>query len=614
VAILLLPGPAPARAPAPSEAPRVTVALLPQGTGIGSLKGLDGLAVGLMSAGIGQVSAPQTFLDVTQGNRVSESLYEDELPIVLFDDDGVRRETWAEIERRAADAPADIVPGLLAGALEDAGVAAEASVTSGVSALIAADTAGRIVRGRAQGGGLAIVNTEAADLERLAAGLEGDDLLIAFERPPPEFRTLTLAIAGEGFSGRLTSDSTRTDGLVTATDVAPTVLDRLGVEVPAEMNGQPIRSEGGDPDVAGLAELRDRLGVTGERRGPVVGQTLLLWLALAAAASFAFRPRGARAAVALLALSAAYMPLMMLLTPALGDPSLVVERLIVTLGAPLAALVTWRLLPGWRALAVACLVTVAAYVLDVLAGSVLIPVSIPGPNPASGSRFYGIGNEIEAVMGALLPLGVGAALAARPSTRDGGRTAAAIFLAAGVVAAAVFALGRFGADVGAAIVLPAGAAAAAAVALGTRRGILLAVLVPIGCVVALMAADLVLGGGAHLTRSVLDAGGLEEAGNVFERRIRLAAASFTRGANVPFMVLAVIAIGAGFHYRERIRSWYPERAAFAGLVGALVAAAIGTVSNDSGVTLLILGTAYAGAGAGYAWSRTELPHGARPDR
>lgn len=143
---------------------------------------------------------------------------------------------------------------------------------------------------------------------------------------------------------------------------------------------------------------------------------------------------------------------------------------------------------------------------------------------------------------------------------------------------------------------------------------LLAVLVPIGCVVALMAADLVLGGGAHLTRSVLDAGGLEEAGNVFERRIRLAAASFTRGANVPFIVLAVIAIGAGFRYRETIRSWYPERAAFAGLVGALVGAAIGTVSNDSGVTLLILGTAYAAAGAAYAWSRTRPAHDAGPDR
>jgi len=129
-------------------------------------------------------------------------------------------------------------------------------------------------------------------------------------------------------------------------------------------------------------------------------------------------------------------------------------------------------------------------------------------------------------------------------------------------------------------------------------------------VVALMAADLVLGGGAHLTRSVLDAGGLEEAGNVFERRIRLAATSFTRGGNVPFMVLAAVAIAVGIRHRHRIRSWFVERAAFAGFVGALAAAAIGTVSNDSGVTLLILGTAYAAAGAGFAWT---LPRGAEKE-
>ena len=38
-----------------------------------------------MSAGIGGVPAAQTYLDITQGNRVSESLYDDELPSIGFD-------------------------------------------------------------------------------------------------------------------------------------------------------------------------------------------------------------------------------------------------------------------------------------------------------------------------------------------------------------------------------------------------------------------------------------------------------------------------------------------------------------------------------------------------
>jgi hypothetical protein len=117
-----------------------------------------------------------------------------------------------------------------------------------------------------------------------------------------------------------------------------------------------------------------------------------------------------------------------------------------------------------------------------------------------------------------------------------------------------------------------------------------------------MAADLVLGGGAHLTRSVLDAGGLGEAGDVFERRIRLAASSFTRGANLPFLALVVITIAVAVRHRDPIRSWFSRRAALAGFAGALAASVVGTVSNDSGATLLILGGAYAAAAAAFAWS------------
>ena len=387
---------------------------------------------------------------------------------------------------------------------------------------------------------------------------------------------------------------------MTSTDLAPTILERLEIAEPSEMNGEPIRAEG-ERDVSGLIELEARLEVTGERRGPVVGETILAWLVVAGAAVALRRRRAARVAVPLLALSLAWLPLVLLITPAF-HPSLLAERVAALLGAPLLAFAAWRLLGGWRALGVAALVPVAAYAVDVVAGSILVPLSIPGPNPVSGSRFYGIGNEIEAIVGTLLPIGVGAALAAGPRTRDGGIAAAITFLAAGLAAAAAFALGRFGADVGAAIVLPAGAAVAAAVALGTRRGIVIALLVPVAALAALMAADVVFGGEAHLTRSLLDAGGLDEAGDVLERRVRLAADSFTKVSNLPFLALALIVVGTGIWKRRTVRSWFEERSAWAGFLGAAAAAAIGTVSNDSGVVLLIVGSAVCLATAGYAWS------------
>jgi hypothetical protein len=554
------------------------------------------------------VPAAQTYLDITQGNRVSESLYDEELPLIGFNHRGVDRRDWDAITERAGDAPADIVPGLLASTLEGAGLEVRAERHAGLGRLLAVNRGGYFEENTAKacpaGGcpGLRIVAADRTRLERAVASVGGDDLLIAIERPPPGFRTLTIAFAGDGFrEGLLTSDSTRTDGLVTTTDLTPTILDWLGVKVPGEMNGEPIRAEG-EADLDGLLDFAQRLEVTGARRGPVVGQTLLWWSIATLLAVAAFRRRGARVALPLLALSVVYLPLVLLLTPMLGDPSLLLERVAAGVGAPLLAVATRLVSPGWRGFAFACLVTVAAYAADVIAGSVFVPLSIPGPNPASGSRFYGIGNEIEATVAALLPLGMGAALASAARTRDGGRLAAAAFLIVGLAAAAAFAFGAFGADVGAAIVLPAGAAVAAAVALGSRRGLLLAVLVPLGCLVVLMGADLVLGGGSHLTRSLLDAGGLSEAGDVFERRIRLAASSFTRGANLPFIALALVGIALAVRYRQHLRSWFAERSAFAGFLGAAAAAVIGAVSNDSGAILLILGSAFAAAATGYAWA------------
>jgi hypothetical protein len=589
------------------ERPRVTIAILPHGTDAEDLAVIDGLAPGVMSAGIGQVPSTQTYLDITQGNRVSETLYDEELPYLIRASGRVRPDRWEAVVERADDVPADLVPGLLASTLAESGVPMRADPDAGAASLIAADRTGRIRSVDAAGcpagvcAGVAVEEATTEDLPALVERLRGADMLIAFERPPPAIRVLTFAIAGSGFSGLVTSDSTRFRGLVTATDVAPTILERYGIEVPDEMNGQAIRAEG-EPDIEELSELQDRLRVTRERRGPVIGENLLVWVALVALAALAFGREAAGIALKLLALSVVYLPLVLLGTAAL-DPSLLEERLIAGIGAPLLAALTLLAIEGWGALAVACALTVGAYAVDVVAGSALTPLSLPGPNPASGSRFFGIGNEIEAIVAALIPIGVGAATAAIPATRQGGRTAAVAFLVAGVVGAAVFAIGRFGADVGAAIVLPAGAAVAAAVALRSRRGLALVLVAPFACLAVLAIVDLALGGGAHLTRSLLDAGGLAEAGEVFERRIRLAASSFTRTANLPFMFLAAIFIALGIRYRERIQGWFGERAALAGLAGAIAATVVGTVSNDSGVILLILGTGYVAATAGFAWAQ-----------
>jgi hypothetical protein len=594
--------------------------VLPGDTTHLGLGAVEGISPGALSAGLGGVPAAQTYLDVSQGNRVFGSLYDFALPPLAIVGGEVPPSLWDPALERADEVPADIAPGLLASTIREqgggpGGPIAVADPLAGLAGLIAVDESGRVASDVAcppRGcPGLNVVAADLGELPALVERLGGADMLIALERPPPEAGDLlSVGVAGEGFDGLLTSDSTRLPGLVLTTDLAPTILERLGMTVPAEMSGNELRTEG-EPSAAEVAALEERLAEVRPRRGPVIGSTVLAWIALCLIAIALVGRRAARTGIALLALAAIYLPALLLAGAAI-EPAEWVEALIVGVGGPLLAVATLMLLRGYAAVAVACGVTVLAYAVDVVVGSPLTAVSLMGPNPALGVRFFGIGNELEATLAPLVLLGAGAAIAAwMPSAevrREGGPTAAIAFGAACLVAIAAFAPGRFGADVGAAIVLAVGGAVAAAAVLRTarRRTVVLVLAAPLGALALLAAADLLLGGDAHLSRSVLEAGGLDEVGEVAERRLRLSAASFSKTLGSPFLFAAAALIVLGLVFRRRIASWFEGcRPALAGFAGAIAAIAIGTLANDSGVLLLMIGTGYVSLFAGYAWARRE---------
>ena len=58
----------------------VVVAVLPFGTTVEKIAEVPEMAPGLVSAGLGSVPITQTFLDIGQGNRVNEDLYDGDLP------------------------------------------------------------------------------------------------------------------------------------------------------------------------------------------------------------------------------------------------------------------------------------------------------------------------------------------------------------------------------------------------------------------------------------------------------------------------------------------------------------------------------------------------------
>src|SRR4051812_48263543 len=110
IALVLLAVAAPA-AMAKGPSP-VQLVLLPPGTTVAELADA-GYSPGLMSAGLGTVPAEQTYLDIGQGNRVFDSLYDGDLP----ERGRGSAAWWRAVKARAGSAPADIVPGLLGSTL-----------------------------------------------------------------------------------------------------------------------------------------------------------------------------------------------------------------------------------------------------------------------------------------------------------------------------------------------------------------------------------------------------------------------------------------------------------------------------------------------------------------
>ncbi|HEX2264707.1 MAG TPA: DNA translocase FtsK 4TM domain-containing protein, partial [Solirubrobacterales bacterium] len=117
---------------------------------------------------------------------------------------------------------------------------------------------------------------------------------------------------------------------------------------------------------------------------------------------------------------------------------------------------------------------------------------------------------------------------------------------------------------------------------------------------------------AHLTRSVVDAGGLGDLADVAQRRLQLSARSFGRPVLLAFLPLVLGLAALAYLRRDRLRDWLDGVPAMrAGLLGALVATVIGTLANDSGALLLEIGAAYLLVFTGFAWAESGANSGKR---
>lgn len=570
------------------------------------------LSLGLLGATQGGYNQTQALLDIGQGTRVSGAAYKPStVPTVTFyrQQDMALFQGWLDARARAQTAPAGVVPGLLAQTIPGGTAYAGVRGTDHLEALAAADRAGRVglisigkprdlarraqqLLGQRRFVVAGLPTGEAGDtaLEHLIRMRAPGELLIVVENPLPARapQLLPIGILGLGGPAGLTSASTKLDGIVAGIDLAPTALHWLGLKVPNDMKGQRIELSG-PRDSSGLDALSNRLRVVGGRRFPALDTVLAAWLLLALVLGLLADRRGTRAALRLGSLAIMWLLSVLLVTAAL-HPSRGLELLSIAFGSFLLAAITDRFVPWPRGALVPCLVTVVFYVVDLARGSDLIIRSLLGPNPRFGSRFYGIGNELEASLPVLLLVGMAALMYGRSRSRGG----AAAFAVSGLLFGAAVGSGRLGADVGGVITVGGGFAVATLFMLPgglTRRAILFACLVPFAALAGLAALDLATGGNGHFTRTVLHAHGHGALQDIFVRRYELAFNALKRGL-MPFATLiAALTAIYGIKYRDRIYAPLegsdPWRAA---LAGSLAAGIAGSLANDSGPQLLVIST------------------------
>jgi hypothetical protein len=619
VACALLLGIVAAPADAKTREPRAVLAFLPAGGQnnpkpvLDRLEARTQLAIGLMSATQGRYTPQQEVLDISAGARTSAAVYDPrdppQLQLVVGGDGSGFIFGWSKVLKRARTALAEIKPGALTSQIPGGVAYAGVAGRSHLEAVVAADVEGNVAhvslgtaatladrvkdllaRRRFVVAGLPTADKGDAALDRLLrAHVDGDLLLVL--QTPPRARVPQLLPAGAlgvpGGNGALTSGTTRLPGIFAGIDVPVTVLERLGLAVPPGVRGQPIRATG-MRDAEVLKTVEARLRVVSGRRTPTLAALLFAWMALVLALGVARDRAGVRAGLRIGSLGMLWVLPMLLVTGWLA-PGRLVEVAIVVIGAFGLGALTDRFLAWPRGPLLPTAVTVVAYCADLVAGSPLIIRSLLGVNPRSGSRFYGLGNELESTLTVVLLLALGTLLWGRGRSRAG----AAVFALAGVIFGVFVGAGQLGADVGGVITAGSGIAAATILMLPgklSRPTIAAAALVPIAAVVALAMLDLLTGGNGHFTRTILKADSFQSLLDVIERRYTLAFNVLSTGAMPLVTIVTALAVAYAVRYRDRIyaplRDSAPWRAA---LIGGLTASIIGALTNDSGPLLFVFG-------------------------
>ncbi|MCL6520930.1 MAG: hypothetical protein K6U79_00970 [Firmicutes bacterium] len=402
----------------------------------------------------------------------------------------------------------------------------------------------------------------------------------------------------------LTSPTTRQAGVVEVTDVAPTVLEALGVTPPAEpgVTGRPMGTVAAADPVAAVQAIYTSTLANAARRPSLlyffVISGIVLFFASAAALVAIHLSRPATAArirrllrAALVAFSLSPLALLLLaFFPQLGPGTSM--ALFLAMLAVLGALALRLPAPRGRRLLAPLLwidlATVAFVLGDLLTGSWADANSPLGYSALYAARFYGLGNEYGGVLIGASLMGV-TGLLDLLGNRRGWREAAVLLFA---VIGAVLLDPELGANFGIALAALVGYFVATVRLWGRRLGVreaVLAVLLLLVGTGVMVGIDLLAGHASHIGRAFAQAaqggGGLADflalvAGKLGMnwKLIRLTNWSWLFLAAL-FLYLLVALRPGGFG--EAFEKRHP--ALVAGFAGAALGSVAALLFNDSGI-------------------------------
>ncbi len=424
---------------------------------------------------------------------------------------------------------------------------------------------------------------------------------------PPVFREhlAPMMASGYGFSTSstwLTSATTRRDGMVVLSDVAPTILHLFGVKQPAAMVGTPIHVGGKRTTTTSpLVELDEASSVREHFASAAFWVISTLISVLAVLAFVVFLGRSERL----------YKPLVgfAYLCLAIFPAAHVIRALhfwvLGTLGAHMAlyglavviAVVAWRVPgPRWAGAVALMLLCAGLFATDIAMGGPLQLNGVFGHSPLVAGRFYGVSNPGYAILFCSALLGFTGLAELRGQRKLPWWTVFALILLIPVDG-----LPMTGADVGG--LLAGVPAVAVTIALGRRirirwRTVFLFIALAIGVALALSFVDLLRPPEArtHLGRfaAVIASGDLHEIATIIHRKgaaalLSLTITRWTWFIPIGFAVLFLLLIRPRGVLREVLSRRPLLRS---GLWGTLVAGALGFAVNDSGISIPALALAF----------------------